>query len=94
MHDDPDWCDGLVRRLTEHHETQRPQPWSVDDAPPKFVHGQLRAIAGVGVRISRIEAKFKLSQNRPDADFDGVVAGLADTGDEATAEAMRDLGRG
>jgi transcriptional regulator len=37
----------------------------VDDAPPKYIAGQLRAIVGVEIAITRIEAKFKLSQNRP-----------------------------
>ncbi|RZT83666.1 PaiB family negative transcriptional regulator [Pseudonocardia sediminis] len=81
IHDDVDWLDRLVRRLTDLHETGRTDPWSVDDAPPAFYRGQLRAVVGVEVRIERIEAKFKLSQNRPAADIDGVVAGLRPVGD-------------
>ena len=79
----------LVRRLTEHHEGGRPDPWSVDDAPERYFAGQLRAIVGVEVAIQRIEAKFKLSQNRPDADIDGVVAGLRSVGDEPGASAVQ-----
>jgi transcriptional regulator len=78
VHDDPTWLAALVRDLTERHESDLPTPWSVDDAPAKFIDGQLRAIVGVELRISRIEAKVKMSQNRPDADIDGVVDGLAD----------------
>ena len=89
IHDDVDWLDGLVRRLTDHHEGRRRTPWSVDDAPPKFVEGQLRAIVGVEVTITRVEAKFKLSQNRPEADVDGVVAGLRSEGDERSADAVQ-----
>jgi transcriptional regulator len=88
IHDDVDWLESLVRRLTDAHETDRPVPWRVDDAPEKFFHGMLRAIVGVEVRIERIDAKFKLSQNRPDADIDGVVAGLQSVGDTAGAEAV------
>ena len=88
VHDDPDWVAGLVRRLTEQHEAGRPHPWSVDDAPEKYFHGQLRAIVGVEVTIRRIEAKFKLSQNRPAADIDGVIAGLREVGDTAGADAV------
>jgi transcriptional regulator len=88
VHDDPDWVAEVVRRLTDHHEAGRPHPWSVDDAPEKFVAGQLRAIVGVEVAITRIEAKFKLSQNRPAADVDGVVAGLRQDGDEVGASAV------
>ncbi|MDT5103036.1 MAG: transcriptional regulator, partial [Mycobacterium sp.] len=90
VHDDVEWLAALVRRLTDQHEAGRPAPWSVDDAPEKFVQGQLRAIVGVEVAISRIEGKFKLSQNRPDADIDGVIAGLQEVGDESSAAAVRE----
>ena len=55
--------------------------------PGEFVAGQLRAIVGVELRITRIEAKFKLSQNRPAADVDGVVEGLRAAGDPESAAA-------
>ena len=83
VHDDPAWVESLVRRLTEKHEAHLSQPWSVDDAPPAYVAGQLRAIVGLEVEISRIDAKWKLSQNRSAADVDGVVAGLS--GEEPAA---------
>jgi len=88
VHDDVVWLETLVRRLTERHEAGSAQPWSVDDAPQRFIAGQLRAIVGVELVISRIEAKLKLSQNRPDADIDGVVAGLTGRGDQAGADAV------
>ncbi|MEJ3652554.1 FMN-binding negative transcriptional regulator [Actinomycetes bacterium KLBMP 9759] len=88
VHDDPAWLDALVRRLTTLHESAEASPWSVDDAPAPFVAGQLRAIVGVELRITRIEAKAKLSQNRPPADVDGVVAGLGARGDTASAVAV------
>jgi len=81
IHDDAEWVGGLVRRLTAKHEAHQVRPWTPDDAPPAFVAGQLRAIVGVELRISRIEAKAKLSQNRPAADIDGVIAGTRDRGD-------------
>ena len=39
VHDDPVWLEDLVRRLTDHHEASRDEPWSVDDAPADFVAG-------------------------------------------------------
>lgn len=88
VHDDVEWLDDLVRRLTAKHEAGHAQPWAVDDAPPRFVAGQLRAIVGVEVVISRIEAKAKLSQNQPAADIDGVVEGARRRGDEAMSRAV------
>ena len=89
VHDDPAWVADLVRRLTDRHEAEREHPWSVDDAPAAFFEGQLRAIVGVELLISRIEAKAKLSQNRPAADIDGVIAGLEHDGHAGHAAAVR-----
>jgi len=89
VHDDVDWLAAHVRRLTESHEAARPEPWAVDDAPERYVAGQLRAIVGVEVRIRRVEAKWKLSQNRPGADIDGVLDGLTADGRSDVAAAVR-----
>ncbi len=62
----------------------------MDDAPERFVQGQLRAIVGVEVVISRIEAKLKLSQNRSAADIERVIAGLAERGQDGVAAAVAD----
>ena len=88
VHDDPTWTEDLVRRLTAKHEAYRDQPWSVDDAPRAFIEGQLRAIVGIELEITRIEAKAKLSQNRPATDVDGVITGLRERGDLASAAAV------
>ena len=88
VHDDPVWTEDLVRRLTTKHEAYRNHPWSVDDAPRPFIEGQLRAIVGIELAITRIEAKAKLSQNRSPADVEGVIAGLRERGDKETADAV------
>lgn len=90
IHDDPEWLDRQVRRLTGLHEAGFAHPWSVDDAPGRYIAGQLRAIVGVELVITRIEAKAKLSQNRSEADIDGVVAGLHARGQsEAAADVQQ-----
>lgn len=89
VHDDVAWCEALVRRLTDAYEAGRPHRWSVDDAPAAFVAGMVKAIVGIEVRITRIEAKAKSSQNRPASDVDGVIAGLMAQGDHAAADAVR-----
>jgi transcriptional regulator len=86
VHDDPVWTEDLVRRLTAKHEAYQDHPWSVDDAPRSFIEGQLRAIVGIELEITRIEAKAKLSQNRPAADVEGVIAGLRARGDQESAD--------
>jgi len=87
VHDDVVWLERVVRLLTARHEAARSEPWSVDDAPREYTEGQLRAIMGVELRISRVEAKAKLGQNRSAADIDGVIEGLRSVGDQASAVA-------
>jgi transcriptional regulator len=77
FHQDTEWLRGFVTRLTERHEGGRAHPWAVSDAPPEYIDGQLRAIVGVELTITTIEAKQKLSQNRSALDREGVVAGLS-----------------
>lgn len=89
-HDDADWTRDVVERLTRAHEDGRADPWAVSDAPEPYIAGQLRAIVGIEVEIERIEAKWKLSQNRSAADVAGVIAGLeaGTDGDRALSAAM------
>lgn len=94
VHDDPAWLEALVHRLTDRHEGQRAEPWSVDDAPRDYTDAQLKAIVGVELRITRVEAKAKLGQNRSSEDIDGVIEGLGAIGNQelarATASGRRD----
>jgi transcriptional regulator len=85
FHDSVEWVDTLVRDLTDRHERDRAAPWSVDDAPERFIAGQLRAIVGVEVAVTRVQAKRKASQNRQVADRAGVAAGLVADGAAAMA---------
>lgn len=75
--EDEDRLRDAVTRLTDLYEKPRAQSWAVADAPEPFVKGQLRGIVGVRLPIARIEGKRKMSQNRPEADRQGVAAGLA-----------------
>lgn len=77
--DEPERLMEAVSRLTALHEGVRNQPWAVSDAPDAFVAAQLKGIVGVRIPISRIEGKVKMSQNRPEADREGVAAGLAES---------------
>jgi transcriptional regulator len=100
VHDDPAWVEDVVRRLTAKHEAARvavpgqAPEWAVDDAPRAFIEGQLRAIVGLELQITRIEAKAKLSQNRPVADVPGIVGGLSTRGDDRSASAVERANEG
>lgn len=67
----------VVSALTDRHEGGRPQPWAVSDAPADYIDGMLKAIVGFALPIERLIGKRKLSQNRSQADINGVRNGLA-----------------
>lgn len=96
VRDEPDWLLAHVRRLVDRHEQPRPDPWSTDDTPDGYIETQLRAIVGLELRLGRLEAKRKLSQNRSDADIAGTIAGLSSGGprEQAVAASMLDLRQG
>jgi transcriptional regulator len=98
VHDDTEWLRTLVHDLTSRHESERSDGaavWAVTDAPSEFIDRQLKAIVGVEIEITSIEAKRKLSQNRSTVDRDGVIDGLgrsARLSDRELGSVMRDLG--
>jgi transcriptional regulator len=91
--DSAPWLHSLVSGLTDHHERPRAAPWSVGDAPADYVQQMLRAIVGIEIRVTRLVGKWKLSQNRSDADRHGVADGLAALPGDAPAQ-MAGLVRG
>jgi transcriptional regulator len=93
VHDDRAWLDQHVRHLTDSHEARREFPWSVDDAPPEYISKLLGGIVGFEIPITRLQAKWKLNQNHPPANFEGVIRGLeaGDERDRRVAQLMRKL---
>jgi transcriptional regulator len=79
----------VVTRLTERHEAGRAHPWAVADAPPDYVEAMLGGIVGVELTVTRLEGKWKASQNRSEADRRGVEEGLRADGHQALADLVR-----
>ncbi len=90
---DRDRLKEVVTRLTAREEAARRAPWAVSDAPDDFIAGMLKGIVGFSIALTRIQGKWKMSQNRPAADVAGVVAGLRADGREELAEAVRTANR-
>ncbi|WP_445501609.1 FMN-binding negative transcriptional regulator [Microvirga sp. G4-2] len=80
--DDSDWLLKQITAMTSTQESTRAEPWAVSDAPADFLAAQMKGIVGVEIEITRIEGKWKVSQNRSEADRKGVVTGLRTQGDE------------
>lgn len=88
LHTSVEWLDAQIEALTSRHEKERSPSWGISDAPRPFIESQMRGIVGIEIEIQSIEGKWKVSQNRPEADRRGVAEGLANS-----APAMSELVR-
>jgi transcriptional regulator len=94
---DSDRIREILERLTDRFESNRPTPWRMNDAPPEFISQLAGAVVGIELEIEKMIGKWKLSQNRPLEDRDGVIAGLrreAGAGTAALADLMQARDRG
>lgn len=92
VHEGADWLGPQVTELTDTHEANRPDPWKVSDAPEAFVAAQLRGIVGIELVAPQLTGKWKVSQNRQEADRRGVHAGLIRDGEEQMADLVAHYG--
>jgi transcriptional regulator len=90
--DSAEWLRAQVERLTDEQEAGVASDWKVSDAPEGFMAAMMRGIVGIEMAVSELAGKFKLSQNRPEADRRTVVAGL-EAHDAPAARAMAELVR-
>lgn len=74
--EDADWLRRHLHRLTNRHESNRENPWSVDDAPRDFTNQLVQSIVGIEITIEKLTGKLKASQNQPETNREGVKAGL------------------
>lgn len=87
---DAAWLMRHLQALTAQHESHRPEPWALGDAPDTFIEKQLRALVGFEIVIDDLQGTWKVSQNKALSDWKGVRDGLRDAGD-ADAKSMGDL---
>lgn len=99
LHEDPKWALGTVGKLTrtQEHRAQAALPhpggaWKIKDAPPDYLTAQLAKIVGVEITITRVEAKFKLSQNRSHTDRTSAAAQVSAASLPALGAHMRHAG--
>lgn len=83
--EDPQRVLDVVTRLTQTHEAGQARPWQVADAPADYIANLLKVIVGIEIPVQRWVGKWKVSQNRPSADQQGVAAGLNGQGSDAAA---------
>ncbi len=90
---DRDEMYAMLKQLVDKYEAEAvtDNPYKLENLPKDFVEKEMKGIVGFQIKINRIEAKFKLSQNRRQPDYDNVIAELQKSGEanaNAIAEAM------
>jgi transcriptional regulator len=89
LHDDAAWLRDHLEKLTGANEAHRPDPWKVSDAPADYIAMMQKGIIGFSLPIARLEGKWKLSQNHPEAARAEIAAGLRADGRVALADLMQ-----
>lgn len=87
--EDDDWLRRFVQRLSDRHEAGNAEPWRMQDLPEPYTTGMMKGIIGLEIAVTRLEGKYKLSQNRPAADRPLIAAALEARGDTDAAAVAR-----
>jgi transcriptional regulator len=90
--EDDAWLRLFLRRLSQRFEASAAAPWRLDNLPAPYFAQMLKGIVGFEITVTRLEGKFKLSQNRPAADRPRIIAAL-EAADDAEARAVARLMR-
>jgi transcriptional regulator len=85
---DADWLRAHVTALSNVHESPRPEPWTIDEAPESYIEAMLKGIVGFELEIAQLDGKYKLTQNRDAADRDAVRDAYAREGRDDMARLM------
>ncbi len=73
----------IIESLSAVYEASQPEPWQ-----PEYPESMLRGIVGIEIDITELQGKYKLSQNRPREDQQGVIRLLRDRGNYQLADLM------
>ncbi|MGY3948373.1 transcriptional regulator [Aeromonas allosaccharophila] len=88
IHDDARFVRRLLANLTRHHEAGEPTPWKMADAPREYMETMVQAVVGIEIEIERLVGKFKLGQNKDEADRQGAAHALHARGQVEVASDM------
>ncbi len=89
---DVDLLRQIVASLTDFHEQDRSEPWKASEVDPKYFEAQLRGIVAIILHVTKVEAKYKLSQNRSMEDRRRVIDDLSSSqlaDDQSISEEMK-----
>ena len=91
--DDPVWIRRQLESMTQEFEAGFPEPWSVSDAPADFTERLITQIIGIEISVTRLQGKWKVSQNQPPENQSSVIKALSESGQPAMANLVADASK-
>lgn len=85
--EDAQWLHQHLKSLSSQQESTQTTPWKLSDAPDEYIQKLLSAIVGIEIPLTKLQGKWKVSQNRSEQDRVNIVAGLRSSHDHS-AHAM------
>ena len=77
---DAAWIRSHLEALTNQHEATIASDWAVSDAPADYIERMMGMVVGIEIPVTRLQGKWKVSQNQPEQNRDGVIQGLRELG--------------
>lgn len=88
--DDPAWIRRQLVAMTDEFEAEFPEPWSISDAPADFTERLITQIIGIEISVTRLQGKWKVSQNQPPENRSSVIKALREAEHPAMANLVTD----
>lgn len=82
-----------LKELSNKYEKHSEKPFTVEGMSKKYLENELKGIVGFSIKISSVEASFKLSQNRDDKNYQEIIRQLKVRGDASSLEIAREMDR-
>ncbi|MBL8092285.1 MAG: FMN-binding negative transcriptional regulator [Anaerolineales bacterium] len=79
----------LLSRLVQNHEPQT--GYSLEALPEDFVRKEIKGVAGFEVNVTKIDAAYKLSQNRDDESYQNIMVELEKREDSDSAKVAEEM---
>lgn len=80
-----------LKELTDTYEKQSVQPVSVEKMNPDYLKKEMLGIVGFEIEITKMEAAYKLSQNRDTQNHESIIAELEKRNDPASTAIAQEM---
>jgi len=83
----------FLEKLTNKYEGDSPSAFKVKDMPEDMMANQMKGIVGFEMDVTKVEASYKLSQNRDDKNYKEIIRKLEERGDEFSMKIAAEMSK-